>query len=67
MNYAYQKGVEPSTTSLVKSLEESGIPYKIIEFRENPIVSRAVSRFIQKIEQAHRNAENSKLVFKAVC
>jgi hypothetical protein len=61
-----QEDVSSRTQRILKYFKDEGIPYKSVKIQMNPVVERAVSKFIQTIEEAHINAENSKLVFKVV-
>lgn len=45
-------------------LEKSGIPFKIVKIKIDPKIEKDVHDYVMGIEEAHKRAANSKLVFK---
>jgi len=50
--------------AMLKFCEENGIPYKIMNIPVDSKLDAAVNAYVGKIEEGHRKAANSKLIFK---
>lgn len=62
------KKVSPQTSgTIAEAIMESGMPFMVVKIEPNPKIEKAVSKYVEDIEEAHRRAAHSKLLFGAVC
>lgn len=50
---------------MAREMKKAGIPCKIIKIKFDPKIEKEVRDYLMKIEEAHKKAAKSKLIFDA--